>query len=330
MLRAALTALVTLTAAPAVALCGGESYFDRLTAPERAQIDSAVAATPYAEGLTWTLTRGSDTLTLVGTMHIYDARLAPLHDAIAPTLAEADLLLVETTPAEEAEMQEAFLADPGLYLIQDGPTLPDLLPADVWEDVQAAAAERGMPAFVISQFQPWYLSLTLGIPSCAMSELAQGQRGLDHMLMTTADQGGVPVQALEGWETLISVLASDPLEEQLDVLKMGLLPAEDQSAMFVAMLDSYFSEQIAAVWEVSQVAAAALSDMSEAETAALMEDTKTVLLTDRNQKWMPVIAEAVAAHDNIVVAVGAAHLPGKDGMLDLLEADGWAITRITR
>jgi len=28
--------------------------------------------------------------------------------------------------------------------------------------------------------------------------------------------------------------------------------------------------------------------------------------------------------------VGAAHLPGKDGMLDLLEADGWAITRITR
>lgn len=330
MLRAALTAIVTLSAAPAVGLCSGESYLDRLTSSERASIAEAVADTPYAEGLTWTLTKGADTLTVVGTMHVYDARLEVLRDAVAPTLRDADILLVESTPSEEAEMQEAFAADPSIYLIRTGPTLPDLLPADIWAEVQAAAADRGLPAFIVSQFQPWYLSLTLGIPSCAMDDLAMGQRGLDHMLMTDAQGAGVPVKPLEGWETLIEVLASDPLDEQVEMLKMGLLPAKDQSAMFVAMLDSYFSEEVAAVWEVSQVAATALSDLPASETAQMMDEAEEVLLTDRNKKWLPVIAEATGQHDNIVIAVGAAHLPGDEGLLALLADDGWAVSQITR
>ena len=52
------------------------------------------------------------------------------------------------------------------------------------------------------------------------------------------------------------------------------------------------------------------------------------LLIQRNRNWMPVIAEAAATHDDLVVAVGAAHLIGDFGILWFLEQDGWALERV--
>ena len=45
----------------------------------------------------------------------------------------------------------------------------------------------------------------------------------------------------------------------------------------------------------------------------------------RNAAWMPVIAEASATPDRLVVAAGAAHLIGEGGVLARLQNDGWAI-----
>lgn len=325
MFRAALTALTTLTALPAFGLCAGESYLNQLPQTVQDEIAQAVEATPNNTGLIWTATKGDDTLTLVGTMHVYDARLELLRVRARPAIQTADLLMVEATADEEAAMQDAFIANPDLYLINDGPTLPELLAPDVWEKVQQAAQDRGLPSFFVAKFQPWYLSLTLGIPACAMAEIAQGVRGLDHMLIADAEAYDVPVQALEGWETLIDILTDGTQQEQIDLLKLGLIDAADQQALFVAMLDAYFSEQIARVWEVSQIAARELTGMSPEDAAAQMAETQDLLLDRRNQNWMPVIEAATETHDNIVIAVGAAHLPGELGLVALLNAAGWEI-----
>ena len=246
-------------------------------------------------------------------------------ERVEPALKDADLLMVEATANEEAAMQEAFIANPNLYLINDGPTLPELLAPEVWEKVVQAATDRGLPSFFVAKFQPWYLSLTLGLPACAMAEIAQGVRGLDHMIIDAAEATDIPLQALEGWETLIEILTDGTQEEQIDMLRLSLIGAEDQQALFVSMLDAYFSEQIAQVWEISQVAARNLSGLSEEEAAAQMAETQELLLDRRNRNWIPVIEEATEDHDNIIVAVGAAHLPGENGVIALLEQTGWTV-----
>lgn len=328
MLRTALTALLLLTSPPAFAACGGDSYIDRLPQAQQDEIAKAIAATPYAQGLLWELTRGDQTLTLVGTMHIYDTRLTALFDKVAPTLRAADLLLVEATDAEMSAMQQALAADPSLYLITDGPTLPDLLAPEVWEQVKAAAAARNLPGFMVAQMQPWYLALTLGIPPCAMADLAAGKQGLDHMLSTAAAEADIPTQALESWDTLIAVLGDGTIDEQIAMMRMGLISPADQQAIFVTMLDAYFAEEIAIVWEISTIAAKDLSQLSEAEATAQMLDTQEVLLNNRNRDWIPVIEAAMSEHDTVVVAVGAAHLPGDMGLLALLRTQGWTAKRI--
>lgn len=328
MFRAAFTFIATCVALPAAALCSGDSYLARLDDTQRAAIVASTQATPNAEGLVWSLTRADDTLTVVGTMHIYDKRLDAIRDKVLPALRSADLLMVEATTEEEMAMQQAFVASPDLYLITDGPTLPDLLEPAVWDKVLEAASDRGLPGFMIAQMQPWYLSLTLGIPACAMADLAAGQRGLDQMLMDEADAVGVPLQALEGWETLIDVLADGTLEEQIALLQLGLIDAADQQALFVAMLDTYFAEKTAAVWEISNIAARDLTGLSAEEADAQLEEMQDVILDRRNHNWIPIIEAATREHDDIVIAVGAGHLPGENGILALLAQEGWMLERL--
>jgi len=317
---------LTLFAQSAAALCSGDSFMDRLTDAERAQIAQAVSETPFPRGLIWTATKGRDTLTIVGTMHIYDKRLDEVHAAIGNATRDADVLLVEATAAEEAAMQAAFAADPEMLFVTDGPTLPERVDEATWDAISTALRARSVPPFLAAKMKPWYVTLTLAIPPCAMPDMIAGRRGLDHMIMADAAAAGVPMMALEPWSTLIDVMRLGSEDEQLEMLKLATLSPQIQSEMFVAMLDSYFAGDVAEVWEASRLSGNYIPGLDPARGAALFDITEAILLTDRNRRWIPVITDAAAQYDDIVVAVGAAHLPGDAGVLQLLVDDGWQVS----
>jgi uncharacterized protein YbaP (TraB family) len=50
-------------------------------------------------------------------------------------------------------------------------------------------------------------------------------------------------------------------------------------------------------------------------------------IVKRNQKWIPVIAELIQKK-SAFIAVGAAHLPGEEGVLHLLKESGYTITPV--
>ncbi len=327
-LRAAATAFFALVALPATAACVGDSYLDRLTDTQRETLADAVADMPYAEGIVWNATKGADTLTVVGTMHIYDPRLDDLRRQLSDTVTSADLVMLEATPKEEAALQELITTDPGRLFIVDGPTLPELLDEETWQLIAQAATDRGIPAFMAAKMQPWYLSITLAIPACAMGDIMEGVRGLDHMIIEDAKAAGVPMQALEPHTTLFDIFQNEPVEDQIEMLRVNMLVPELQQQMFVAMLDRYFAEDIGRLWEMSRIAIADIPDIDPAEGSAMFDEMSEAFLDKRNQNWMPVINEAVQIHDNIVIAVGAAHLIGARGVLQLLENDGWTVSRV--
>ena len=324
--RALATALI-LTASDAAARCTGASYLDLLDSDQRIALDQATAGLPYAEGLIWDATRDGQAITLVGTIHIHDPRLDPILDMIAADITAADLVLLEATPDDQRTL-EAMLADqPDLFLITDGPTLPDLLDADTWAQLSAASGARGVPGFMAAQMQPWYLSLILAIPACAMPDLVAGIEGLDGMIGALATENGVPMQALEPITTLFDLFQQGSMDEQIDMLRLSLTSPDMQEQMFVALLDSYFDNQIGTLWEMSRIAATDTPGLDPALGAAVFADMEEALLNQRNRNWIPVITAAMADHDTIVAAFGAAHLIGEQGVLNLLANDGWDITR---
>lgn len=325
-MRQFLALLLALTAGTAAAQsCAGASLLDRLDPAARAVLAEAAEATPFGEGLFWQATRGEDRITLIGTMHLPD----PRHDALVaraePLIARADLLLLEMTPEEMDEMNAAMVADPGRIYLTEGPTLIDLMAPEDWALVAEAARLRQIPPFMAARFRPWFLMLTLSIPPCAMEDFASGGGGLDVMLMDLAEGAGVPMRALEPWDTLFTLMDEVPEQEQLDLVMSGLLDPQLQTEMFVAMLDGYFAGDVATIWGLTRVGMDLVPGLSEAEKDEMMALTEDLLLDRRNRAWMEGIDAAVAEADEIVVAVGAAHLPREIGVLRLLQEDGWTI-----
>jgi uncharacterized protein YbaP (TraB family) len=179
-----------------------------------------------------------------------------------------------------------------------------------------------------AKMQPRYLSMTLAVPSCAMADMMAGARGLDQMIIEDAQAAGVPMQAVEPYTTLFDLFGDNNMDDQISMLRISMLVPELQQQMFVAMLDSYFSQEIGQLWEMSRIALSDVPGMDPDEGNAMFDEMEESMLNTRNRNWIPVITEAAEGRDDIVVAVGAGHLIGEQGVLQLLENEGWVITRV--
>ncbi|WP_208348009.1 TraB/GumN family protein [Pseudaestuariivita rosea] len=314
-------------ASPVLAFCTGTDELAGLTTQDRARLNDAVSATPYPVGNHWRAQKDDSVIHVVGTVHAYDPRLDPALERLKPLIDDAEMLLVEITLDDERALQERLTRKPELLMLTDGPTLPELMSEESWQNLADAARERQIPAFMAAKFQPWYLSMILGIPPCAMADMARGVRGLDHMIMEHAVETGTPMQSLEDSATLLRMFSSDPIEEQIEMLEAGLAMNYDADAMYATLIEAYFREMHVEIWEYSRLRSQAVPGYTAEDMRRMFAEVEDMLLIRRNIAWMPVILGAADQHDMIIVAAGAAHLGGEKGVLNLLENEGYALER---
>jgi len=311
---------------PAFAACSGNDLRQTLGPEEQSRLDTEIRDTPFAKGNHWKATRGAATLHLIGTMHLADPRLdAPL-GRLKDTIESADLLLLEMTSEDELALQDRLMTDPSLLLMQDT-TLPELLDEADWDQMSEALNARGLPPFMAARFQPWYVSVLLAIPPCASAtDLSEG--GMDARIEEIAIAADIPRAALEDVETIFAAFADQPRAMQIDMMLSALVDPAISEDLFATLLASYFDEAAAEGWAMSTILAERYSPIAAEAAANIFDTMEQELLIDRNRAWIPVLLEATQAHDTVIAAFGAAHLPGQDGVLALLEAEGFALERL--
>lgn len=311
---------------PALAACAGNDLRPTLGPDEQARLEAALSDAPYAEGNHWKATRGDATLHLIGTMHLADPRLDAPAERLEAVVATADLLLLEMTREDEEALQARLTTDPGLLLLADT-TLPELLDDAQWQQMSEALSARGLPPFMAARFRPWYVSVILAVPPCAAGTDLSAD-GMDSRLEQVAVDAGIPRAALEDVETIFAAFADQPLDVQIDMMLSALVDPAINEDLFATLLASYFDEAPAEGWAVSSILAERYSPIERDAAAEIFATMEQELLIDRNRAWIPVLLDAVAAHDTVVAAFGAAHLPGKNGVLALLEAEGFTLERL--
>lgn len=308
------------------AQCTGADLRDTLTGAEQAQLDALIDGTPFAEGNRWRAEKDGEVIHLIGTMHLSDPRLDAPAGRLRPLMQTAGALLLEMPAAEQARLTDALTSDPGLILLTDT-SLPDLMPEAEWQTLAQAAEARGLPPVMAAKMRPWYLSLLLSLPGCAKAQMAR-QDGLDIRLEAQATEYGVPTVALEPFDTTFGIFNAEPLADQLDMLGMSLAQQEDGENGFATTIAAYFDEHAGEMWALSEIITARSDLYSPQEASELMAQSTEALLSQRNRAWIPVILSQVHAREApIVAAFGAAHLPGTEGVLQLLADDGWTLRR---
>lgn len=321
-----LAAMLSVVGTVSAAECVGTNLIEALSESERSALVAAADAVPFPRGNLWRATRGDQVVHLVGTYHLDD----PRHDAVMvrlePLLDSAETVLVEAGPEEERQLTRHLARDPSAMVITSGPTLPEMLPEAEWQALAEAMRARSIPPFMVAKFRPWYVSMLLSIPTCGLDDPAAG-RGLDGRVIDAATSRGLPVKALEPYDTLFSIFADLTQEEQVAMIRSTLALEPQAADNSVTLADSYFAGEGRMVWEFSRMMAQRVPGYTPEQIEADFARMEEAMMTRRNTAWIPVI-EAAVAQGPVLAAFGALHLSGETGVLELLRQRGFAIERL--
>ena len=309
-----------------MAECQGQNLIAAMPEAGRAGLRAAADGYPFARGNLWQAQKGDRVIHLLGTYHFDDPRHGATLDATLPLLDKATALLVEAGPAEEAALKARLASDPSAMVITSGPTLPETLPPEDWARLKAAMAARGIPGFVAAKFRPWYLSMMLSIPPCAMAEAATS-RGLDGQLIDLAAARNLPVRALEPFDTVRAIFDTLTPQDQIDMITTALASEDRADDMAATLADGYFAGDSRLIWEFNRLVALEEPGATPETVAADLAEMEQVLMANRNRAWIAGI-ESAAGQGPVLVAFGALHLSGEAGVLNLLAQQGWQLTRL--
>ena len=325
----ALSALVLgfLSAAPLAAECVGQNIFDTLDPAVRAEIEADTAAVPFAKGNFWRATKGDQVITIAGTYHFDDPRHAANRAALMPAITGASLVLVEAGPEEEKALKAQIARDPSTMIITQGPTLNQQLPPDVWKELSEAMSARGIPPFMTAKFKPWYVLTLLSIPPCAMMQMTQEPDGLDRLVIEAAQEAGVPVGPLEPYDTLFKIFGSLTDAELTEMLASTLAVEPMAEDYFTTLVDGYFAGESRAAWELMRFISYDMPGYTPDQVDAEFARMEEIVSSSRNRAWIPVLTGA-AAKGPVFAAFGALHLSGKDGVLNLLQEQGFTLEEL--
>jgi len=281
--------------------------------------DTWSPGTPGEPGV-WRAEGPAGSFTLLGSVHLGDARTAELGERVEAAWARADEVVLEIDLAELD--REKILALTTRYGALEPPaTLESRVSPRTWSLLVEALERTGQSPEQVQRLQPWLAALALTGGSLVAAGLAPEQ-GVDHRLHARArgaDAEGAsarPVVGLETLESQIRALASLPLPVQERLLLDALAPDETVSPQ--GLVDA---------WRRGDVNAfEALLEPGSEEEAILYER-----LVYRRNREMAARLDAMARDGKErFVVVGLLHLVGDRGIPALLAGRGYAVSRLDR
>ncbi|WP_425081105.1 TraB/GumN family protein [Ruegeria arenilitoris] len=323
-MRVVLLVICLLLPATVHAACEGRDLKGELSPAAHAELKETLTNVPFAEGNHWIATKGTTVLHLIGTMHLNDPRMDVIVANLTPTLSQADAFYFEVTRDEMKAWEKELALDPSPILITSGPTLIDLLPEEAWTTLSSALAERGIPSWMGAKMRPWFLGMTLAMPTCLLQD-PNANHGLDARLTVLAEDQGIPQFSLESIEELMTMFEIHSIEEQAESLARWVNSYETSDDQLATMTNSYFEENHAQSIELGRILAREHSGMSPEVFDEEWQAFEQHLLVGRNNNWMPRILDI--QDQTAVIAVGAGHLGGAHGLLNQLQQAGYILTR---
>ncbi|MEP1208509.1 MAG: TraB/GumN family protein [Rhizobiaceae bacterium] len=331
-------ALALTMASPALGMaeeikCTGDYLIPQIEQqnPEIAKsMRAEAAATLHGKGLTWKIEKdGLKPSYLFGTIHLTDPRLLELKPAARKAFDSSSTLALEITEILDPKKMAGVAFTALQYTTYtDGTTLSDRLSEADKKVLQAAAVKKlGLPWSVAGRMKPWALMGTLSMPTCELARKKAQKPVVDTHLGQLAQAQNKKIVALETMVSQLQAMNSLPEEMSLKGLIQSASLGSRMEDLFETMIQLYLQEETALVWAMMRRVAPEgfVAAQEDAQYAAFQRE-----IVDRRNHTMADEAEKHLAKGGVFVAVGALHLPGEQGMINILAQKGYRLSRLTQ
>lgn len=325
-----LVAVLCLAASRVLAAeCQGHDLFPALKseAPAAyAAIEAAASAMPFRHGKLFRLSRAGTAPSYVfATLHLSDPRITGFSPRLRAALAGSKTVALETIEIG-AVLRGAITNDRAAWrratVAVENQRADRLLDRADLARLEALAARKGVAQSAVHTFKPSVLALMLDLPACAMG-LPGAKPYVDELVADIARENNIEPVGLEPIIEQLEVLDGLPRDTERDLLIAILRQADRGEDVIETMVARYAQGDIGGslAWLRS---AEPIAGVSQVQIPPAFLDR---LITRRNYRMrdraLPLLKQGGA-----FIAVGAAHLPGKEGLLSLFEKDGYEVETI--
>jgi uncharacterized protein YbaP (TraB family) len=246
---------------------------------------------------------------LFGTMHMICASDIELSDSLKLAIRSADKVYLELDMDDMFQMLGAMTH----MTMRDDTTLADLLtPADYKKVKTYFEQHSGLiPFAMLEKFKP------LLIESMIMEQSPECENMIvmEQLVMDEAKQNQKEIKGLETMDYQLSIFDSIPYKlqaEQLVKMVGDSSSEKNDDEEIKALTDAYRKQELDKMDELTQK-----EDMG-------MKNFGDILLYNRNANWAKKL-EVLISKNSLVIAVGAGHLPGERGVINLLRKAGYKV-----
>ena len=203
------------------------------------------------------------------------------------------------------------------YTLQDGKTLKSVLSPKAYSLLKKHLESMGINMNKANKYKPWAILLSLGKRSMSSIEF-RSDLGIENYFFRLAKDAGKPTGGLETTEDQLNVFDKLTFKEQgrLIIDAFASKSPEEQEKEFLTLVKNWHQGNLA---ELER----------HVEEGKKFPKLHKAILEDRNRNWIPQIEEFLKEDKNVLVIVGAAHLAGEYGLLNLLTEKGYELERFS-
>ena len=261
---------------------------------------------------------------LLGTFHLANSSFVDSIPGFHQAFSQIDQVYGELIMSEMNESDNAMKLMSAMML-PDGQTIKDLLTEDELQRLNKVMKEyiqmdlsTSMAMQAYGRMRPAALNtlLTLAIYS-RMLPGVNAQDAIDEHVQDLAKESGKPVGGLEGVDDqIVALFTGTPAPRQAKLLMCVVDHIDYNVAISKQLIDAYYGQNLEQIETIVNEKMGDGCDNTDEENE--------LLITGRNKAWMKKIP-ALITEKPTMIAVGAAHLVGEEGLISLLKAKGYTV-----
>ncbi|MCB1671232.1 MAG: TraB/GumN family protein [Gammaproteobacteria bacterium] len=268
----------------------------------------------FADSSVWVASAGDSKIYLGGTVHLLRPGDYPLPEEYEQAYKDSNRLFFETDVASMNDMGvQARMLQRLTY--DDERTLQTVLSKEAYQALSDHLLSVGMPIMMMEKFKPGLVVSTLQL--LEFQKMGFTPQGVDMYFSNRAMGDAKAVGELESVDAQIDYIANMGEGNESEFILLSLDDLEEISTSM---------DDLVSAWRDGDMDA--LAELFVDDMRLESEELYDSLLLERNLNWLPVIEQMFQEDGNEFVLVGAAHLVGKDGLLNLLQAKGYQVKQL--